>query len=75
MHIAISALYGFVVWLALLAWASIAGAPGSVLVVLLVAPLVVSGVALALIAACLAWCGVRWLWLCMGTLRLRRSRA
>lgn len=72
MHAVIAALYGFIVWLALLALASIAGAPGAVLVVLLVAPLVVSGVALALLVSCLAWCGVRWLWLCRGTLRLRR---
>ena len=71
-HVLASALYAAVAWLALLAWASIAGAPGSVLAALLVAPLVVSGVALALLVACLAWRGVRWLWLCRGTLRLRR---
>lgn len=69
MHVVITTLYGIVAWLSLLAWAVIAGPPGAALAVLVLAPFVVSGVVLLL----LAWCTLRWLWLSRGTLRLWRS--
>ena len=69
MHVVIVALYGIVAWLSLLVLAVIAGPPGAALALLVLAPFVVSGVILLL----LAWCTLRWLWLCRGTLRLWRS--
>lgn len=61
MHFLAVTFYGLVIWLSVLAWAALA--------VLVLAPFVVSGVILLL----LAWCTLRWLWLSRGTLRLWRS--
>lgn len=71
MHVVISTLYAFVVWLALLAWLVISDGP--VLLVLLASPLVFSGLIIVITAAGLAFIGLRWLWLRRGSLRLRRS--
>lgn len=70
MHFLAVTFYGLVIWLSVLALAAIAGPPGSALAVLVLAPFVVSGVVLLL----LAWCTLRWLWLSRGTMRLWRSR-
>lgn len=66
-----SALYAAVAWLALLAWLVISDGP--VLLVLLASPLVFSGLIIVITAAGLALIGLRWLWRCRGSLRLRRS--
>lgn len=73
MHVVIATVYSFLVWLAVLAWAAIAGAPGSVFLVVLLSPIVVSGVMTALLASWYAWRSARWLWRNRATLRLRRS--
>ena len=70
-HVLASALYAAVAWLALLAWLVISDGP--VLLVLLASPLVFSGLIIVITAAGLAFIGLRWLWRCRGTLRLRRS--
>lgn len=70
-HVLASALYAAVAWLALLAWLVISDGP--VLLVLLASPLVFSGLIIVITAAGLAFIGLRWLWLCRGSLRLRRS--
>ena len=46
---------------------------GVVLLVLLAAPWIISGLILALTALSLAFIGLRWLWRCRGSLRLWRS--
>lgn len=71
MHVVVSILYAIIAWLALLAWLVIADGP--VLVFLLASPFIISGLILALTAVGLALIGLRWLWRCRGTLRLRRS--
>lgn len=71
MHVLISFLYAVIAWLALLAWLVIADGP--VLLVLMASPFIISGLILALIALGLAFIGLRWLWRCRGSLRLRRS--
>lgn len=63
MHFLAVTFYGLVIWLSVLAWACIAGAPDFI-----VAPLAASGTALLLLAGSYA---VRWLWLNRATLRLR----
>jgi hypothetical protein len=70
-HILVSTLYAVIAWLALLAWLVIADGP--VLLVLLASPLVFSGLIVVVTAAGLAFIGLRWLWRCRGSLRLRRS--
>lgn len=70
-HVLISILHAVIAWLALLAWLVIADGP--VLLVLLAAPWIISGLILALTALGLAFIGLRWLWRCRGSLRLRRS--
>ena len=70
-HVLISILYAVVAWLALLAWLVISDGP--VLLALLAAPWIISGLILALTALGLAFIGLRWLWRCRGSLRLRRS--
>ena len=70
-HILASALYAAVAWLALLAWLVISDGP--VLAFLFVTPFLLSGLILAPTAAGLAFIGLRWLWWCRGSLRLRRS--
>ena len=72
MHVLIAALWGALVWAGLVA-AAFAGAGPSLLLVLVAAPFIVSGVTIALIAASVLLGAVRWLWRCRGTLRLRRS--
>ena len=67
-HVLASALYAAVAWLALLAWIVISDGP-----VLLVSPLVFSGLIIVITAAGLAFIGLRWLWRCRGSLRLWRS--
>ena len=71
MHVLVSILYAIIAWLALLAWLVIADGP--VLVFLLVTPIPLSGLVLVVTAVGLALIGLRWLWRCRGTLRLRRS--
>lgn len=61
-HIVLLVVYGLTAWLALLAWASIAGPVGSVWAILALSPLVVSGVIVALVLSDLAYCGLRWCW-------------
>lgn len=70
-HVLVSFLYALIVWLAMLAWLVIADGP--VLLVLLASPFILSGLILALTALGLAFIGLRWLWRCRGSLRLRRS--
>lgn len=70
-HVLASALYAAVAWLALLAWLVISDGP--VLLVLLASPRVFSGLIIVITAAGLAFIGLRWLWRCRGSLRLRRS--
>lgn len=70
-HVLISFLYAVIAWLALLAWLVIADGP--VLLVLMASPFIISGLILALTALGLAFIGLRWLWRCRGSLRLRRS--
>lgn len=70
MHVTILTLYGLLAWVCALAWASIAGPDGAVLIVLLATPFIVSGV---IVAVLLAW-GlaqfVRWMWRNRSTFRL-----
>ena len=70
-HVLASALYAADAWLALLAWLVISDGP--VLLVLLASPLVFSGLIIVITAVGLALIGLRWLWRCRGSLRLRRS--
>ena len=72
-HVLASALYAAVAWLALLAWLVIADGP--VLLVLLASHIVFFGLILVITALGLALIGLRWLWRCRGSLRLRRSLA
>lgn len=71
MHVLAALIYGLIVFLAVLAWGVSTGAP--LLILLLVSPLLISGVAVALIVLTLVMAGVRWMWRCRGTLRLWRS--
>lgn len=71
MHVLISFLYAVIAWLALLAWLVITDGP--VLLVLMASPFIISGLILALTALGLSFIGLRWLWRCRGSLRLRRS--
>lgn len=70
-HVLASALYAAVAWLALLAWLVISDGP--VPLVLLASPIVFFGLILVITALGLALIGLRWLWRCRGSLRLRRS--
>ena len=70
-HVLIPILHAVIAWLALLAWLVIADGP--VLLFLLASPFIISGLILALTALSLAFIGLRWLWRCRGSLRLRRS--
>lgn len=71
MHVLVSILYAVIAWLSLLAWLVVSDGP--VLVFLLTSPFVLSGLILALTAIGLVIIGLRWLWRCRGSLRLRRS--
>lgn len=57
MHIVIATLYGLVCWLSLLAYAVIVGGPW--VRVLVLGPLIVSGVIFVAIAADMAWAWIR----------------
>ncbi len=76
MHAVIAALYGVILWLSTLAYLLIVGGP--VMPVLLLGPVVVSGLTVALLVLDLAleplWpiLARRWAWLSSATLRLRR---
>lgn len=70
-HVVISTLYAFVVWLALLAWLVVSDGPWQL--VLLASPIVFFGLILVITALGLALIGLRWLWRCRGSLRLWRS--
>lgn len=72
MHVTILTLYGLLAWVCALAWASIAGPDGAVLVVLLATPFIVSGVIVALLLAWGLALFVRWMWRNRSTFRLWR---
>lgn len=60
MHVFASAFYALIVFLAVLAYCAATGAP--LLILLLLAPIIISGVIVALLALSLLIEAVRWAW-------------
>lgn len=61
-HVLFSALLACTFWLALLSWAVVAGQPGDAFIVMILAPIVVSGVIALLTVGWLLFAFLRYLW-------------
>lgn len=71
MHVLSAAIWGAIVWVALVLLA--VASDGPTLLFVMCAPFVISGAIVLLLALSLAAGLARWMWRCRGTLRLWRS--